>query len=130
MIPYSRQPLFFFDSGQFSIAGFISEASQNLDHKTVESFGQEWKKFKDFSEEEIRIAGEQYFDIVDETILNKEAIVLDLGCGTGRWSKFIAPKVKFIEAVDPSMAVLTAQKTLEPFNNVRITQAAADSLPF
>jgi ubiquinone/menaquinone biosynthesis C-methylase UbiE len=130
MIPYSRQPLFFFDSGQISIAGFISEASQNLEHKTVESFGEEWKKFKNFSEEEIRIAGEQYFDIVDESILNKQTVALDLGCGTGRWSKFIAPKVKFIEAVDPSMAVLTAQKTLEPFNNVRVTQAAADNLPF
>jgi len=130
MIPYNRQPLFFFDSGPVSIAGFISEASQNLEHKTVESFGEEWKKFKDFSEDEIRIAGEQYFDIVDDSILNNEAVVLDLGCGTGRWSKFIAPKVKFIEAVDPSMAVLTAQKTLEPFNNVRVTQAAADNLPF
>src|SRR5205085_366794 len=50
--------------------------------------------------------------------------------GTGRWSKFIAPKVKFIEAVDPSMAVLTATKTLSPFANVRVTQASADNLPF
>jgi len=130
MIPYNRQPIFFFDSGPDSIAGFISEANQNLEHKTVESFGEEWKKFKDFSEKEIRIAGEQYFDIVDDTILNKDAVVLDLGCGTGRWSKFIAPKVKFIEAVDPSMAVLSAKKTLAPFTNVRITQAAADNLPF
>ena len=130
MIPYSRQPLFFFNAGSVSIAGFISDASQNLEHRTVKSFGEEWKKFKDFSEEEIRIAGEQYFDIVDDSILNKEAVVLDLGCGTGRWSKFIAPKVKFIEAVDPSMAVVTAQKTLEPYHNVRVTQAAADNLPF
>jgi SAM-dependent methyltransferase len=130
MIPYSRQPLFFFDSGPVSIAGFISEASQNLEHKTVESFGEEWKKFKNFSEEEIRIAGEQYFDIVDREMLTKETVVLDLGCGTGRWSKFIAPKVKFIEAVDPSMAVVTAIKTLEPYKNVRVTQAAADNLPF
>jgi len=130
MIPYSRQPLSFFDTGHISIAGFISEASQNLEHKTVESFGEEWKKFKDFSEEEIRIAGEQYFDIVDDSILNKNTVVLDLGCGTGRWSKFIAPKVKFIEAVDPSMAVMTAQKILEPYSNVRVSQAAADNLPF
>ena len=130
MIPYSRQPLSFFDSGTVSIAGFVSESSQNLEHRTVESFGEEWKKFRNFSEEEIRIAGEQYFDIVDSSVLSADAVVLDLGCGTGRWSKFIAPKVKFIEAVDPSMAVLTAVKTLAPYANVRVTQAAADNLPF
>ncbi len=130
MIPYSKPPLVQFDAGSFSIAGFVSEANQNLEHKTVESFGEEWKKFKNFSEEEIRIAGEQYFDIVDESMLTGDSVVLDLGCGTGRWSKFIAPKVKFIEAVDPSNSVLTASKLLETCRNVRVTQAAADNLPF
>ncbi len=130
MIPYSKPPIYFFKVGDVSIAGFISDDSRNIAKKTVTTFGEEWNKFKGFSEEEIRIAGEQYFDIVDDSILSAECIALDLGCGMGRWSRFIAPKVRFIEAVDPSMSVTTAFETLESFKNVRVTQAAVDNLPF
>jgi len=34
--------------------------------------------------------------------------VLDIGCGSGRWSRYLAPRVKFIEAIDPSNGVITA----------------------
>ena len=109
MIPYTSSPTRILKSGNKEIASFISGAEQNIDHKTVESFGEEWTKFDSFSAEEIKNAGDQYFDIVSDKVLNKNTVVLDLGCGTGRWSKYIGDKAGFIEAIDPSAAVFAAQ---------------------
>jgi SAM-dependent methyltransferase len=53
-----------------------------------------------------------------------------MGCGTGRWSKYLANKVKFIEAIDPSKAVLSASHLTRDLKNVRVTQAGVDSIPF
>ena len=44
--------------------------SENIDITTVESFGEEWLKFDEFSAGEIKNAGNQYFDIVSEKKLN------------------------------------------------------------
>ena len=112
------------------VSSFISEKESNLDEDTVDSFGEEWLKFNAFTDKEIDIAGSQYFDIVDELVLNKEAVVLDLGCGSGRWTKYIAKKVKLIEAVDPSSAIFSAVKLNEGEANVRVTQASVSNIPF
>jgi 2-polyprenyl-3-methyl-5-hydroxy-6-metoxy-1,4-benzoquinol methylase len=106
------------------------EKDLNFDVKTVDSFGEEWLKFSGFSDEEIKIAGDQYFDIVYNELLNKDTIVLDLGCGTGRWTKYVANKVKLVEAVDPSEAILSAHKLTSDLPNVRITQASVSNIPF
>ncbi|MEX2379951.1 MAG: class I SAM-dependent methyltransferase, partial [Vicingaceae bacterium] len=68
----------------------FSAQSNNIDLKTVKSFGEEWGKFDTFSEEEIKNAGDQYFDIINEQMLNKDSVVLDMGCGSGRWTKYVA----------------------------------------
>jgi len=102
----------------------------NIDKKTVESFSNEWKEFSHFDEGELKQAGDEYFDIVNEKIVNSQSNVLDLGCGTGRWSYYLAPQVKFIEAVDPSESVYSAANLLSGFENIRITKASIDNLPF
>ena len=130
MIPYTSSPTRILKSGNKEIASFISGAEQNIDHKTVESFGEEWTKFDSFSAEEIKNAGDQYFDIVSDKVLNKNTVVLDLGCGTGRWSKYIGDKAGFIEAIDPSAAVFAAQHLTSDMTNIRVTQASSDNLPF
>ncbi len=56
--------------------------------------------------------------------------MIDIGCGSGRWSEYFIDKVNFIEAVDPSEAVYAADKLLEQYNNVRITRASIDTLPW
>lgn len=112
------------------IQSFVSDNDQNLDQETVESFGEEWLKFNNFTPEEINVAGKQYFDIVNDQLLNKSTTVLDLGCGSGRWTKFIAKKVKIVEAVDPSSAIYSATKLNQNEPNVRVTQASVSNIPF
>jgi SAM-dependent methyltransferase len=130
MLEYSRKPVKEIDFNVVKIASFVSESDQNIDIDTVNSFGEEWTKFSSFSEEEIKNAGDQYFDIVTEEICNSSSVVLDMGCGTGRWSKYLANRVKFIEAIDPSKAVLSASHLTKDLKNVRVTQAGVDSIPF
>jgi ubiquinone/menaquinone biosynthesis C-methylase UbiE len=130
MVPYNKQPGAVLKAGDKEIVSFMSGAEQNIDKKTVESFGEEWKKFDTFSPAEIKNAGDQYFDIVTDKILNKNTVVLDLGCGTGRWSKYIGDRAGFIEAIDPSAAVFAAAHLTREMTNIRITQASSDNIPF
>jgi ubiquinone/menaquinone biosynthesis C-methylase UbiE len=102
---------------------------ENIDMATVESFGEEWAAFSQFSDTEIKKAGDQYFDIIKEEWI-RDKNVLDVGCGTGRWSKYISAKAKKIEAIDPSKAVFSAANLLQNNENIRISKAGVDAIPF
>ncbi|AUR53122.1 class I SAM-dependent methyltransferase [Aquella oligotrophica] len=128
MIKFTKQPVRILKEFGKSISCFNIQKF-NIDEKTVYSFGEEWNKFNSFTEKEISDIGQQYFDILPPEI-NKDSLVLDVGCGTGRWSKYLSDKVKWIDAVDPSNAVFAAAKLLSETNNVRVSQASADDLPF
>jgi SAM-dependent methyltransferase len=106
------------------------EKGNNIDDKTVASFGEEWLKFNEFSDKEIEKIGNEYFDICLDVLPDKSWRALDVGCGSGRWTRFLAPKVGFVEAVDPSEAVFVANKNLSNLENTRVTQADVSNLPF
>lgn len=128
MIPYNQTFTSTISVGKTHIDVF--PVKDNIDLETVASFGEEWSAFHTFNEYEIFNAGDNYFDIVPSSVLNKSANVLDVGCGTGRWSYYIADKVDFVECVDPSKAVLAAANLLKDKRNTRITQASVDNIPF
>jgi ubiquinone/menaquinone biosynthesis C-methylase UbiE len=130
-LSYTKSPKkTIYKTDTLEILSFISENDNNIDKKTVDSFGDEWEKFDLFTDDEIKIAGDQYFDIVSANLLTKDTKVLDLGCGSGRWTKYIASKVELVEAVDPSNAVFSALKLNKDELNVRVTQASVSNLPF
>ena len=130
MLPYSLPLVRTLTSPSGDIASFMSGAESNLDADTVASFGEEWSTFDAFSEVELKRAGDQYFDIVTGVMLNPRTVVLDLGCGTGRWSKYIGARAAFIEAIDPSVAVYAAKRFTGSMPNIRVTQASCDNIPF
>ncbi|MGZ6540340.1 MAG: class I SAM-dependent methyltransferase [Bacteroidia bacterium] len=130
MLEYNQKPFTEIKFQDTKIQSFVNENDEHVDVKTVKSFGEEWKKFDSFDDAEIKNIGNEYFDIVDEKILNKDAVVLDLGCGSGRWSRYMADRVKFVEAVDPSDAVMSAAKLNLDKSNIRVTQAGIDNIPF
>lgn len=113
------------------INSFLEKSTDsNIDWNTVESFGEEWSKFDHFSKNEIDLLGSEYFDILPDTLVSKNTVALDVGCGTGRWTKYLSKKVGFIEAIDPSKAVFAAHKLLASQDNIRISLAEVSDLPF
>jgi ubiquinone/menaquinone biosynthesis C-methylase UbiE len=92
----------------------------NLDEKTVSSFGNEWNRFdqKGMSNEESKRIFENYFSIFQWNKISSEAEGFDMGCGSGRWAKFVAPRVGHLNCIDPSSAIDVAKKTLNDFNNI------------
>ena len=51
--------------------------------------------------------------------INKDSVVLDVGCGIGRVEKYLAPHVKEIFGVDISRGMIKiAKKALENYDNV------------
>ena len=100
---------------------------KNIDSNVVDDFGNEWDKFNHITlnEEEIRSSYDQYFKIFpfDELKLDTEGF--DMGCGSGRWAKFIAPKVGILNCIDPSsLALDIAKKSLLDYTNVKFYNAS------
>jgi ubiquinone/menaquinone biosynthesis C-methylase UbiE len=104
--------------------------NQNIDHSVVDSFGEEWKKFHEFSEADIERTAKVYFDILNEKIINQNTYGIDIGCGTGRWTKYLLDKIGFMEALDPSDAIFAADRLLAEKENVRLIKSSADNIPF
>jgi ubiquinone/menaquinone biosynthesis C-methylase UbiE len=129
VISYNQQPLNIIKTAYRDISSFDIQ-SQNIEISVVESFGEEWKKFQDFQEDDLKRTAAEYFDILDDTILTKNSYCLDAGCGTGRYTKVLADRVGFFEAVDPSEAIFAADNLLKNTKNVRITKASIEKLPF
>lgn len=126
---YNQLPLKIFDTSERSIASFNIK-KDNIDQSVVNSFGEEWKKFNKFTDEEINKSGQKYFDIITNEMVNKNTYGIDIGCGTGRWTKYLSSKIGFMEAIDPSEAIFVADKVIGDSENVRLSMASTDNIPF
>ena len=103
---------------------------QNQDKNTVEGFGDEWSRFdqSDLPEDEQRLLFDEYFSVFPWKYISKDSVGFDLGCGTGRWAKSIAPKVKKLICIDPSNAIEIAKKNLSNFDNCEFESATVDDI--
>ena len=107
-------------------------AGQNLDRDVVRGFGDEWTRFdqSDVADQELRTMFEQYFRIFPWAALPQSAVGFDLGCGSGRWARFVAPRVGSLHCIDPSAAALAvAQRSLRPHPNCLFHLASVDNMP-
>jgi len=87
-------------------------------------------KFNKFNDRDLQIAGNNYFDILTDKMINPSTYAIDLGCGSGRWSKFLLDRIGFIEVLDPSDAVFAADKLIGESDKVRLIKASIDNIPF
>jgi ubiquinone/menaquinone biosynthesis C-methylase UbiE len=100
---------------------------KNIDKLTVDGFGDEWKQFNHstLSELELRKAWNQYFDIFPFNTLSDNSEGFDMGCGSGRWARFIAPRVGVLNCIDPSSKALTvAKNNLNEFENINFFEGS------
>ncbi len=131
MIPYNKNPIETLKGPNNGIAVFTKlDSSENIDASVVTTFGDEWSKFSDHNEESVKELRKEYFDIIDESIVNKNTYMIDIGCGSGRWTDYFTDKAAFVEAIDPSDAVYAADRMLGKNPNVRVTKASVDTIPW
>lgn len=100
----------------------------NIDPKVVNNFGEEWNKFnyKNIDNKNLKKIFNDYFNIFPFKKINKKSIGFDMGCGSGRWAKFIAPKVKKLNCIEPSnLAIKRAKLNLKTFKNCSFEKASA-----
>lgn len=131
MKPYNKPAIQILPATNNPIEVFTKlDSNENIDLEVVNEFGEEWTKFSVHSDESVRELRKEYFDIIDETIVNKDTYMIDIGCGSGRWTDYFTDKAGFIEAIDPSDAVFVADKMLGKQKNVRVTKASVDTIPW
>lgn len=130
-VKYNQEPLEIIKALNSDISSFNTHLlNENIDHSVVKSFGEEWYKFNYFDDFTIQKLGKLYFDIVEEKMVNNKSYLIDIGCGTGRWSKYFSKRCGFIEAIDPSDAIFEADKLIGNLKNVRLSKASIDNIPF
>lgn len=102
---------------------------KNIDQKTVASFGDEWSRFDQsgMSDGESKKIFEEYFAVFPWEDLPKDAVGFDMGCGSGRWARWVAPKVGSLNCIEPSNAIDVARQQLSDFHNVQYYRASVDS---
>jgi SAM-dependent methyltransferase len=96
--------------------------------RTFESFGYEWNTFDDVREEDAEFA-RTYFQDLDLPSLAGRA-GLDAGCGKGRYTRFLAPHLDSLVALDGSSAVEAAKRNLAGFGNTAVVRADLRAAPF
>lgn len=106
----------------------------NADAATVAGFGREWTRFNQeaLSPAEGQEIFQQYFSIFPWDLLPKEGgCGADIGCGSGRWARAVAPRVSQLHLVDASSEALQVARTnLASLRNVSFHEATVGDLPF
>jgi len=108
------------------------KTSSNVDARTVAGFGEEWQRFDQspLPYRELERTFLQYFSLFPWHALRRDAVGFDLGCGSGRWARFVADRVGQLYCIDASEAALeVAQRNLSSKTNCQFHCASVDSIP-
>ena len=110
----------------------LPQPTDNVDWATVEGFGDEWSRFDQTTlpETELRKVFARYFQIFPWKVLPPHAVGFDLGCGTGRWSRFVSERVGELHCIDASQVALeVAKRNLSDNPVCRFHLAPVDEIP-
>lgn len=104
----------------------------NVDEAVVADFGREWQTYDQSGvpERELREQFERYFAVFPWGRLTADAVGFDAGCGSGRWARFVAPRVGRLHCIDASSAALAvARRSLAEITKCEFHEASLDDLP-
>jgi len=110
-------------------------SDQNVDANVAAGFGQEWSTFRQgegsLSREQRETIFANYFHIFPWNRLPAGGGVgIDVGCGTGRWSMSVAPRVKHLHLLDVSLeALAVARENLKGMHNVSFHASSVADMP-
>jgi ubiquinone/menaquinone biosynthesis C-methylase UbiE len=112
-----------------------NSADNNLDPQVARGFGQEWSTFRQdadhLSPQQRQDIFEDYFRIFPWRLLpTGGGVGIDVGCGTGRWSMLVAPRVAHLHLLDASAdALAVAKQNLGFAKNVSYHAASVANMP-
>jgi SAM-dependent methyltransferase len=100
----------------------------NIDPETAASFGDEWSRFDQSGmlDHESGKMFDEYFAVFPWIDLPQGAEGFDMGCGSGRWARWVLPKVGHLHCIDPSDAIEIAKNKLTSHGNVSFHRASVD----
>lgn len=106
----------------------------NVDTAVAAGFGHEWSTFRQ-GERELSVQDRlamfnSYFGIFPWDRLPANSTGMDVGCGSGRWSVLVAPRVGHLHLLDASPEALeVARQNLAAATNVTFHRASVGELP-
>lgn len=111
-----------------------SHPPSNVDPAVAAGFGHEWSTFRQsddtLSPDDRAAIFESYFHIFPWDRLPPDSTGMDVGCGSGRWSVMVAPRVGHLHLLDASPDALdVARENLAAANNVTFHQASVGAVP-
>jgi SAM-dependent methyltransferase len=108
------------------------EIATNTDPATIEGFGEEWRAYDQSGDlqDELRVIFNKYFELIDWEKLPPSAVIMDVGCGSGRWARFASEFAERIHLVDPSITALdVARNNLRDLDNCDFYHSSTENLP-
>ena len=112
----------------------MNDVAQNIDSDVAAGFGHEWSTFRqsdaEFSSADREAIFQSYFHIFPWDELPPNPVGIDVGCGSGRWSVVVAPKVGHLHLLDASEdALAVARQNLADATNVSFHLASVGNIP-
>lgn len=85
----------------------------------IKDFGNEWSYYdqSDIDNKELQNLFNNYFSIFPWKLISNKSVGFDMGSGSGRWAKFIAPKVKHLHCIEPSESIKISIQNLKKYKN-------------
>ena len=113
----------------------MNDIRRNIDPDVAAGFGHEWSIFQqsesDLSPADREAIFRSYFHIFPWNELPPDPVGIDIGCGSGRWSVMVAPKVGHLHLLDASAdALAVARQNLAGAANISFHLASVGNIPF
>src|SRR3979411_3412502 len=112
----------------------MRETLTNVDETVAAGFGHEWASLQqgehDLPASDREAVFGSYFRIFPWDDLPPDPVGIDVGCGSGRWSVMVAPKVHHLHLLDASADPLAvARQNLAGTPNVSFHLASVNDIP-